>query len=62
MNEKWVVASHESAENYKLNLPGLPEKMYLVRVLDISGMFETGWIVFNHIDNRSGYPLHNDRE
>ena len=59
MNKKWVVASHESAEMYKLNLPELNERMYLVRVLDISGMFETSWIVFDHRDSRFGYP-HNE--
>jgi len=56
MNNKWIDASHESSENYKSNLSGLNEEMYLMRVLDIVGLFETGWIVFNHIDDRFGYP------
>jgi len=56
MNKKWVDTSHKSAEMYKSNLPGLNEEMLLVRILDISGMFETGWIVFKHIDDRFGYP------
>ena len=56
MNKKWVVASHESAEKYKSRLSGIDEKMYLVRTLDVAGMFETSWIVFKHWDNRFGYP------
>ena len=61
MNNKWVDASHESADMYKSNLDGLTEEMHLVRILDISGMFETGWVVFKHRDNRFGYP-HNEYE
>jgi len=57
MNEKWIDASHESAENYKSNLSNLSARMYLVRILDIAGMFETGWLVFDHIDDKFGYPL-----
>ena len=57
MNKKWVGASHESAETYKSKLSGLGEREYLIRVLDIVGMFETGWIVFDHIDNRFGYHV-----
>lgn len=57
MNNKWVDASHESAENYKSNLSGVDENMYLIRVLDVAGMFETSWLVFDHTDNRFGYPL-----
>jgi len=57
MNEKWIRASHESADNYKSKLSGIGETMYIIRVLDIVGLFETSWIVFDHIDSRFGYPL-----
>ena len=64
MNNHWIDASHESAENYKENLSGLlkSEKMYLVRVLDIIGLFETGWLVFEHVDTRFGYPHYESNE
>jgi len=56
MNKKWIRASHDSADNYKSNLSGIGEIMYIIRVLDIVGLFETSWIVFDHIDDRFGYP------
>lgn len=57
MNNKWINDSHENAEIFRhgRRFPG--EKLQLIRMLDAIGMFETSWLVFNHIDNRFGYPL-----
>ena len=53
MNTKWIDASHDSMlhMNARDN-----SNLKMVRVLDSVGMFETSWMIFNHVTNRYGYP------
>ena len=54
MNEIWIEASRVSVDHYDINdNPNLKH----VRELDIVGLFETSWMIFNHpADKVYGYP------
>ncbi len=53
MNDKWIAHSHLSAEHYSINdKPNIKQ----VRELDMVGLFETSWMIFNHPDGIYGYP------
>jgi len=53
MNNKWIEHSHLSIDHYStFDKPNIKQ----VRELDIVGLFETSWMVFEHPDNGYGYP------
>ena len=53
MNKKWIRHSHVSAEHYSKNdKPNLKQ----VRELDMVGLFETSWMIFDHQSSMYGYP------
>jgi len=54
MNETWIHASHYNAKRNQ----GRRGSKYLARFeyLDVMGLFETGWLVFNHNGTEYGYP------
>lgn len=61
MNEVWIRDSHKSAKFFKNKRLDSDEneKMRLVRILDIAGMFETSWLLFDHARSTKyeyGYP------
>jgi len=56
MNKKWIKDSHESASLFRDGCPGRDEKIRLIRILDVVGMFETSWLIFNHPYKKYGYP------
>lgn len=57
MNKLWVADSHNSAAYYRDGGRHDPEEdMRIIRILDVTGMFETSWLVFNHPHNKYGYP------
>ncbi len=56
MNNTWIRDSHKSADYFRGGRREHDEKMQLIRILDIVGMFETSWFVFNHPHNKYGYP------
>jgi len=58
MNEEWIRDSHKSAKFFKNILSDCDEteKMILIRTLDITGMFETSWLLFDHgCNTKYGY-------
>jgi len=60
MNKKWIKDSHKSANYFRGGRRGhhdSDEKLRLIRILDVIGMFETSWLVFDHTNkSRYGYP------
>ena len=56
MNKIWIKDSHNSAAFFRDGCPEPDEKMRVIRILDVVGMFETGWLLFNHPYNKYGYP------
>ena len=53
MNKIWIEASHESRIH---SGPKDNPNLKIVRVLDAVGLFETSWLIYNHVNNRYGYP------
>jgi len=59
MNEEWIDDSHHSAKLFRAN-PREYDAMRPIRILDMAGMFETSWLVFDHSNNTKyeyGYPV-----
>jgi len=64
MNEEWIKASHYHAAHFRTTfLPGGEEyiRYPLYEYLDVMGMYETGWIIYDfdkYKNERSkyGYP------
>jgi len=53
VNKKWIEHSHLSVEHYSTNdKPNIKQ----VRELDMVGLFETSWMIFNHPGDMYGYP------
>lgn len=54
MNENWIRASHNIARR-----GGLKRAPQRFEYLDIMGLFETGWMVFDHAwsGHEFGYPI-----
>jgi len=59
MNKAWIRDSYKSAELFRRGHHERDKKLQLVRILDMAGMFETSWIVFDHSlsSSRYGYPI-----
>jgi len=59
MNNLWMTDSYRSAAIFRHNQHD-SEDLRAIRILDAVGMFETGWMVFDHAygrnKNRYGYP------
>jgi len=58
MNNLWMTDSYKSAAIFRHN-PDDSEDLRAIRILDAVGMFETGWMIFDHRNrnrNRYGYP------
>ena len=59
MNEEWVKDSEHSAKLFRSGRKhghDANERMKLVRMLDATGMYETGWLIYNHLHRHYGYP------
>lgn len=56
MNNKWISDSHESADYFRGGREERDIRLGLIRILDVAGMFETSWLVFDHPHNKYGYP------
>lgn len=63
MNKQWIEASHYHARLYRrASRSGSDEQLYIYEYLDIMGLFETGWIVYDFDQyerterNKFGYP------
>jgi len=58
MNKLWIKDSYKSANLFRSGQCGSDDEMRLVRILDMAGMFETSWLVFDHTNkSRYGYPI-----
>jgi len=59
MNKLWIKDSHSSARLFKNNPNEYDAAMRPISTLDMTGMFETSWMIFNHSNNTKygyGYP------
>lgn len=56
MNEEWIDDSHNNAKLFRNKHHSSNKAIQLVRILDASGMFETGWLIFDHLHHNYGYP------
>jgi len=56
MNERWIKASFRSATHCRAGIFTCP--LDLFEYLDMVGLFETGWMIFDHTNAGSdfGYP------
>lgn len=55
VNETWMIASHHIAKRYGETFLFNDRPLERFEYLDVMGLFETGWIVYNH--TRSGHDF-----
>ena len=49
MNNRWISDSYESAAYFRRKFHNRRySKLRLITILDVVGMFETGWLIYNH--------------
>lgn len=57
MNKAWIRDSYNNAKILRgSGRHSDNEKLQLVRILDTTGMYETGWLLYDHVHNHYGYP------
>ena len=58
MNEVWIKDSYQSAELFRRGGCSSDDELWVTRILDATGMFETSWLLFDHHSKKTnyGYP------